>query len=186
MRIGFIGLGNIGAQLAGNLLRHGSNVTVLDLDPLRVQHLVSSGAKSAANPHDLTSVVDLVITCLPSPAACQEVMEGANGVLAGLTPGKIWLEMSTTDQAEVTRLAFIVEARGGFAMDCPVSGGCHRASSDRKHRHLRWGRAHYLRKGATRAGHHGSANSAYGTTRVCLCTQGADQLSLHGASNGTV
>jgi 3-hydroxyisobutyrate dehydrogenase len=129
MRIGFIGLGNIGAQLAGNLLRHGLDLTVRDLDPHRVQHLVSRGAKAAANPQELVSDVDLVITCLPSPAACREVMEGADGVLAGLTPGKIWLEMSTTDQAEVQRLAALVLARGAFAMDCPVSGGCHRAAT---------------------------------------------------------
>jgi 3-hydroxyisobutyrate dehydrogenase len=129
MQIGFIGLGNIGAQLAGNLLRHGSDVKVLDLDPHRIQHLVSCGAKAAANPQELASTVDLVITCLPSPAACREVMEGTDGVLAGLAPGKIWLEMSTTDQNEVRRLGALVLDRSGFAMDCPVSGGCHRAAT---------------------------------------------------------
>jgi 3-hydroxyisobutyrate dehydrogenase len=129
MRIGFIGLGNIGAQLAGNLLRHGSDLTVRDLDSQRVQHLVSLGANAAVNPQELAARVDLVITCLPSPAACGEVMEGPDGVLAGLTPGKIWLEMSTTDQAEVQRLGARVQALGGFAMDCPVSGGCHRAAT---------------------------------------------------------
>ena len=129
MRIGFIGLGNIGSQLAGNLLRHGSDVTVRDLDPQRVRDLVSHGAKAAAHPQELASLVDLIITCLPSPAACRDVMEGPNGVLAALTPGTIWLEMSTTDQAEVKRLGEIVHALGGFAMDCPVSGGCHRAAT---------------------------------------------------------
>ncbi len=129
MRIGFIGLGNVGSQLAGNLLRHGSDLTVRDLDPTPVQGLVSRGAKAASSPQQLAASVDLVITCLPSPAACREVMEAAHGVLAGLTPGKIWLEMSTTDQGEVRRLGALVEARGGFAMDCPVSGGCHRAAT---------------------------------------------------------
>jgi 3-hydroxyisobutyrate dehydrogenase len=129
MQIGFIGLGNIGAQLAGNLLRHGSDVTVRDLDPQRVQQLVSLGAGAAANPQEIASRADLIITCLPSPAACREVMEGSEGVLAGLTAGKIWLEMSTTDQAEVQRLGALVHALGGFAMDCPVSGGCHRAAT---------------------------------------------------------
>jgi 3-hydroxyisobutyrate dehydrogenase len=56
-------------------------------------------------------------------------MEGPDGVLAGLSSGKIWLEMSTTDHAEVTRLAARVEERGASALDCPVSGGCHRAAS---------------------------------------------------------
>ena len=129
MRIGFIGLGNIGAQLAGNLLQNGWDLTVRDLDPQRVQYLVSRGARAAANPQELAANVDLVITCLPSPAACAKVMEGPDGILAGLTPGKIWLEMSTTDQAEVQRLAALVLIKGGFAMDCPVSGGCHRAAT---------------------------------------------------------
>jgi 3-hydroxyisobutyrate dehydrogenase len=129
MKIGFIGLGNVGHQLAGNLLRHGWDLTVRDLDPERVHDLVSLGAKAADNPRQLASEVDLVITCLPSPAACQDVMEAPDGVLSGMSPGKIWLEMSTTDQSEVARLGARIEALGGFAMDCPVSGGCHRAAT---------------------------------------------------------
>src|SRR5271169_4404272 len=100
-RIGFIGLGNVGGQLAGNLLRHGVPLTVRDLDAARVGQFVADGARSAANPRQLAEQVDIVITCLPSPAISAEVMEAPDGVLAGLKAGKIWLEMSTTDQAEV-------------------------------------------------------------------------------------
>jgi 3-hydroxyisobutyrate dehydrogenase len=56
-------------------------------------------------------------------------MESEDGIIGGLSEGKIWLEMSTTDDAEVIRLANIVEAKGATAMDCPVSGGCHRAAT---------------------------------------------------------
>jgi 3-hydroxyisobutyrate dehydrogenase-like beta-hydroxyacid dehydrogenase len=63
------------------------------------------------------------------PAASAAVLEQRDGVLAGLRPGTVWLEMSTTDAAEIGRLATLVEARGGLAMDCPVSGGCHRAET---------------------------------------------------------
>jgi 3-hydroxyisobutyrate dehydrogenase len=129
LRIGFIGLGNVGSQLAGNLLRHGADLTVRDLEPERVAALVRAGAKSAASPKELAARVDLVITCLPSPAICASVMEAADGVLAGLSAGKIWLEMSTTDAAEVRRLAARVEVLGALALDCPVSGGCHRAAT---------------------------------------------------------
>jgi len=129
MRIGFIGLGNVGGQLASNLLRHGLDVTVRDLDAKRTDELVSLGAKSADTPQKLASEVDVVITCLPSPAASREVMESPDGVLSGFGPGKIWLEMSTTDHQEATRLGARVETLGGFAMDCPVSGGCHRAAT---------------------------------------------------------
>jgi len=127
--IGFIGLGNVGSQLAGNLLRHGVDLTVRDIDPQRVAPLVARGARSAASPRALAAAVDTVITCLPSPAVCAAVMEEHDGVLAGLKPGALWLEMSTTDPAEVRRLAARVEERGATALDCPVSGGCHRAAS---------------------------------------------------------
>ena len=129
MRIGFIGLGNVGGQLAGNLLRQGADLTVHDLDGQRVAQFVSRGAQAASTPRQLAALVDVVITCLPSPAICAEVMESSDGVLAGLTAGKIWLEMSTTDQSEAQRLGARVEALGAFAMDCPVSGGCHRAAT---------------------------------------------------------
>jgi 3-hydroxyisobutyrate dehydrogenase len=129
LRIGFIGLGNVGSQLAGGLLRHGVDLTVHDIEPERVAPLVARGARSAASPRALAAGVDAVITCLPSPRICAAVMEDPDGVLAGLAPGALWLEMSTTDHAEVCRLASKVEERGATALDCPVSGGCHRAAS---------------------------------------------------------
>ena len=128
-RIGFIGLGNVGASLAGNLLHQGVDLTVLDLNPELVAKFVADGAKSAASPKEMAERVDVIITCLPSPAATASVMESPDGILAGLSAGKIWLEMSTTDEAEVKRLAPLVEAKGATAMDCPVSGGCHRAAT---------------------------------------------------------
>jgi len=127
--IGFIGLGNVGSQLAGNLLRHGVNLAVRDIDAERVAPLVARGARSAASARELAAGVDVVITCLPSPAICAAVMEEADGVLAGLSRGALWLEMSTTDHAEVCRLAARVVECGGTALECPVSGGCHRAAS---------------------------------------------------------
>ena len=129
LRIGFIGLGNVGSQLATNLLRHGVDLSVRDLDAQRVAALCARGACAAASPRELAAAVDVVITCLPSPAICAEVMEAADGVLAGLTPGKLWLEMSTTDYAEIRRLAGLVAQRGATALECPVSGGCHRAAT---------------------------------------------------------
>jgi len=128
-RIGFIGLGNVGASLAGNLLRHGVDLTVRDLDERRVADFVARGAKRADSPKAIAEAVDIIITCLPSPSATAAVMESEDGILAGLGAGKVWLEMSTTDADEVKRLAPLVEAKGATAMDCPVSGGCHRAAT---------------------------------------------------------
>ena len=128
-RIGFIGLGNVGGKLAGNLLHHGVSLTVLDLNSELVAAFVAKGARSVDSPRSMTEQVDIVITCLPSPAASRAVLEDQDGVLAGMRSGKVWLEMSTTDQAEVVRIGALVAARGGLAMDCPVSGGCHRAAT---------------------------------------------------------
>ena len=128
-RIGFIGLGNVGGSLAGNLLRQGVDLTVRDLNEELVAKFVARGAKRGNSPREMAEQVDIIITCLPSPAATVAVMESPDGILAGLGKGKIWLEMSTTGEAEVKRLAPLVEAKGATALDCPVSGGCHRAAS---------------------------------------------------------
>ena len=129
MKVGFIGLGNVGGKLAGSLLRNGYDLTVRDLDRQLAQSFLDKGAHWADSPKELAEKVDLVITCLPSPAACALVMEGEDGLIHGLKEGKIWLEMSTTDDAEVKRLGALVESTGALAMDCPVSGGCHRAAT---------------------------------------------------------
>jgi len=129
MNIGFIGLGNVGGKLARSLLRNGTNLTVHDLNDDLVQAMVAKGAKSAATPADMMRTCDVVITCLPSPAASAIVVEGENGLLSTMTTGKIWLEMSTTDADEVNRLAALISAKGGTSADCPVSGGCHRADT---------------------------------------------------------
>ncbi|MDE0928274.1 MAG: NAD(P)-dependent oxidoreductase [Acidimicrobiales bacterium] len=129
MKVGFIGLGNVGAKLSGSLLRNGFEVVVRDLNNEAVESLVSLGAQVADSPKEVAQECQVVVTCLPSPAICAEVMEGADGVLAGLSSGKLWLEMSTTDEAEVRRLGALVEQQGALALDCPVSGGCHRAAT---------------------------------------------------------
>ena len=129
MKIGFIGLGNVGGKLAGSLLRNGHDVTVRDLDRDAAQPFLDKGAAWADSPAAMMAACDIVITCLPSPAASAAVMEGENGLLGAVGPGKIWLEMSTTDEAEIKRLGALVIARGGAAVDCPVSGGCHRAAT---------------------------------------------------------
>ena len=129
MKLGFIGLGNVGGKLAGSLLRNGFDLTVRDLDPRTGDRFLTAGAAWGDSPRAMAESCDMVITCLPSPAASAAVVEGEDGILAGLTPGKIWSEMSTTDAAEITRLAARVEGLGGFAVDCPVSGGVHRAAT---------------------------------------------------------
>jgi 3-hydroxyisobutyrate dehydrogenase len=127
--VGFVGLGNVGGKLAGSLIRNGVELVVRDLDRAAAQPFLDDGAAWAASPRELAERCDVVITCLPSPAASAAVMEADDGVLAGLRPRTIWMEMSTTDDAEIRRLGAKVAERGGAAIDCPVSGGCHRAAT---------------------------------------------------------
>lgn len=129
MKVGFIGLGNVGGKLSGSLLRNGVELYVRDLNADLVSAFVARGAKTATTNKELMEICDAVITCLPSPAASAAVMESDDGLLAGMSKGKIWMEMSTTDQTEVTRLGAMVAAKDGKAVDCPVSGGCHRADT---------------------------------------------------------
>ena len=129
MKIGFIGLGNVGAKLAGSLLRNGFDLTVRDLDQALAQSFLDQGAKWGNSPRAMMDACHVVITCLPSPRAVAAVMEGKDGILEAMVPGKIWAEMSTNDVEEVERLAKLVEATGGAAIECPVSGGCHRAAT---------------------------------------------------------
>ena len=129
MKIGFIGLGNVGGKLSGSLLRNGFDLTVRDLDGSIAEPFLERGAHWAESPREMAERCDVVITCLPSPAASAAVMEAEDGILAGLSPGKIWAEMSTTDEAEVRRLGALVSAAGSTPVDCPVSGGCHRAAT---------------------------------------------------------
>ena len=129
MKIGFIGLGNVGGKLAGSLLRNKFDLTVRDLDQKLTKPFSDLGAKVANSAKELAEQVDLIITCLPSPQICAEVMEGENGILNGLSENKIWLEMSTTDESEVKRIGKKVIAKKAIPLDGPVSGGCHRATT---------------------------------------------------------
>ena len=129
MKVGFIGLGNVGGKLAGSLLRNKFDLTVRDLDENLTKNFKDLGASVVKSPKELTEKVDLIITCLPSPKICAEVMEGEDGVINGLSENKIWLEMSTTDEAEIKRIGQKVIKKNGIPLDGPVSGGCHRAET---------------------------------------------------------
>ncbi len=129
MKIGFIGLGNVGGKLAGSLLRNNFDLTVRDLDENLTNSLKDLGAKVAKSPKELAEQSNLIITSLPSPEISAEVMESQDGVLNGLSENKIWLEMSTTDENEVKRLGDKVIEKKAIPLDGPVSGGCHRAAT---------------------------------------------------------
>ena len=108
MKIGFVGIGNIGRHLATNLISAGFDVTVFDLDSSAVEHLVQVGATGASSPREVASVCDTVFTCLPSVKAITQVVAGEDGLAQGFRPGSVWIDMSTNDLHELQRLAGVL------------------------------------------------------------------------------
>jgi 3-hydroxyisobutyrate dehydrogenase len=110
-------------------LRNKFDLTVRDLDKNLTDMFADMGAKVANSAKELAEKVDLIITCLPSPQICAEVMDADDGIISGLSEKKIWLEMSTTDESEIKRLGKKVLDKKAIPHDGPVSGGCHRAAT---------------------------------------------------------
>jgi 3-hydroxyisobutyrate dehydrogenase len=129
VKVGFVGLGNLGAKLAGALLEEGFDLTVHDRERSREEQLAGRGAARAASPAGVAAHAEAVITCLPSPEASAAVVGGEDGVLDGLRPGGTWIEMSTTDKHELRRLAALAAERGIATLEAPVTGGVHLAAT---------------------------------------------------------
>jgi 3-hydroxyisobutyrate dehydrogenase len=129
MRYAFIGLGNLGSHLAASLCREGFDVTVHDLSRQAADRHIALGAKWAASPAEAAANADAVITCLPSPKASDAVVNGERGVFSALKRGGTWIEMSTTDQNEIARIAKIAATKGIDVLEAPVTGGVHRAAA---------------------------------------------------------
>jgi 3-hydroxyisobutyrate dehydrogenase len=123
MKIGFIGLGNMGAPMAHNLLKVGHALKVFDLNKQAVQALVDQGAQAAESPKAASREVECVITMLPTAAHVTAVLTSADGVLAGIAPGVMIVDSSTIDPASVKALAEVASQHGNSFVDAPVSGG---------------------------------------------------------------
>ncbi len=124
----FVGLGHLGAMLAGSLSRNGFEVIVCDPRPEAVEGLVALGATAAATPAEAARAAGNAITCLPSPAVSEAVLAGPGGLLEGLPPGGTWIEMSTNGRDEIVRLAALAAGHGVRTLECPVTGGVHLAA----------------------------------------------------------
>jgi len=120
-RIGFIGVGNMGAPMACNLLKAGHAVAAFDLSPAALAPVVAAGATRAASVAEASSGADVVVTMLPAGRHVRGVYMDEGGVLASAPPGALLIDCSTIDVASARAVA---EAAGGFDMlDAPVSGG---------------------------------------------------------------
>ena len=129
MRVGFVGVGRLGAQLAASLVRAGFSLVVHDLDRSAARGLEASGARWAGSYAELARSVDVVVTCLPSSSAVSAVIDADDGVLSGLASGGTWIDMGTNDRHELVRLAAAAAERGIATLEAPVTGGVHRAAT---------------------------------------------------------
>ena len=127
-QVGYIGLGNLGAHLAMSLLRAGHEVTVTDLHRPLADRLIAAGAMWADSAAEVAARSTVVFTCLPSPAVIDAVVCGPKGILGGLAPGGTWIDNSTNDRSETLRLATLCSAAGVNVLECPVTGGVHKAA----------------------------------------------------------
>ncbi|MGR3701216.1 MAG: NAD(P)-dependent oxidoreductase [Paracoccaceae bacterium] len=125
MRLGFIGLGNLGGHLAASLLRAEFPVTVHDRDRSLADRHLAMGATWADSPADVAAASDTVLTCLPSPAVSEAVL---HQMLPAMTAGQTWVEMSTLGRDDILRLAAIAAAHGVRMLESPVTGGVHLAA----------------------------------------------------------
>jgi 3-hydroxyisobutyrate dehydrogenase len=122
MQVGFIGLGHMGAPMSANILAAGYDLAVHDVRSAAADELVAAGAWRAASPRETAAGRDVVITMLPAPANVSEVLLGPDGLLDGLAPGSVWIDMSTSVPDVANRVRALAEPRGVAVLDAPVSG----------------------------------------------------------------
>jgi len=120
MKIGFIGLGTMGGPMARNLIRKGHALVVSDMQPAAVAALVEAGATTAASPREIAAQSEIVITMLPDAPDVERVALGADGIVAGLAKGALYIDMSTIDPATTRKVGAAVALRGATMIDSPV------------------------------------------------------------------
>jgi len=122
-RLGFIGLGLMGTPMTRNLLRAGHAVTVWNRTRAKAEALAAEGARVAASPAAVARGANIVLACLADAAAVEAVVTGPEGVLAGIGPGQVFVDLSTNSPPVSARLAAALAGRGAQMLDAPVSGG---------------------------------------------------------------
>jgi 3-hydroxyisobutyrate dehydrogenase-like beta-hydroxyacid dehydrogenase len=123
MRVGFIGLGNMGNPMAANILKAGYNLTIYDLRRETGQNLEAAGATWALNPKAVAAQSDVVLSSLPGPREVEAVVLGEDGVFAGLNRGSAYIDLTTNSPTTMRSIAEIGASRGFHVLDAPISGG---------------------------------------------------------------
>ncbi len=122
-KVGFVGLGIMGAAMAGNLLEAGHELVVHNRTRTKAEQLARHGARVADSPREVAAASDVVITMLPGPPEVEEVVAGEGGLLEGSTRGSLIVDMSTSSPLLARQLAHAAREGGVGMLDAPVSGG---------------------------------------------------------------
>ena len=127
--VGFIGLGNMGAGMAGNIQKAGYPMVVFDIREAATRTFLEGGARLADSPADVARQSDVILTSLPGPKEVEEVSLGPEGVLEGIRPGGILVELSTSRPTLIREIEPQFRQKGAHVLDAPVSGGKSGAAS---------------------------------------------------------
>ena len=122
-KIGFIGLGIMGKPMSKNLLKAGFDLTVYDINGAAVDEVAGCGAKKAGSPKEVAENSDIIITMVPNSPQVKAVVLGENGVLEGIKPGSVVIDMSSINPIASREVCAEVEKKGCEMLDAPVSGG---------------------------------------------------------------
>ncbi len=127
--VGFIGLGNMGGGMAGNIQKADYPMVVFDIRSAIMQPFVDNGARTASSPAEVARLSDVIFTSLPGPKEVELVATGANGVLEGIKPGSIYVDLSTSRPTLIRQIEPLFRQKGAHVLDAPVSGGKSGAAS---------------------------------------------------------
>ncbi len=129
MKVGFIGVGNMGGPMCRNIIKNTNHeVVVFDLDPAAIKRCTDLGASSGTSVADVAKNCEVVITSLPIPRIVEEVALGPNGIAENARPGTVYIDLSTNAPSTARRLAEGARAKGLGMLEAPVSGGVARAT----------------------------------------------------------
>ena len=118
--VGFIGLGNLGTPMAQNIQRAGFPMAVYDVREGATRALLEGGARLAASPGEVAAVSDVVMSCVPGPSEVEEITLGPEGILSGLNPGDVFVDLSTSRPSLIRRIGKVFKEKGVHVLDAPV------------------------------------------------------------------
>ncbi|MBX2820218.1 MAG: NAD(P)-dependent oxidoreductase [Rhodothermaceae bacterium] len=128
-RIGFIGLGIMGRGMVSNLLKAGFSVCVWNRTASRITPFLERGATGAASPAEVAAQSDIIITCVSDTPDVEAVISGEEGILNTLIPGSLVIDMSTISPQTTKELGDLIESKGSYMLDAPISGGSEGAAN---------------------------------------------------------